>query len=30
MERFKEEAASPAKLQKHMRELSDQLYKNVS
>uniref|UniRef100_A0A8C7WGI4 SET binding factor 2 n=1 Tax=Oncorhynchus mykiss TaxID=8022 RepID=A0A8C7WGI4_ONCMY len=28
MERFKEEAASPAKLQKHMRELSDQLYKN--
>uniref|UniRef100_A0A8C7RHB9 SET binding factor 2 n=1 Tax=Oncorhynchus mykiss TaxID=8022 RepID=A0A8C7RHB9_ONCMY len=28
MERFKEGAASPAKLQKHMRELSDQLYKN--
>uniref|UniRef100_A0A4W5P651 SET binding factor 2 n=1 Tax=Hucho hucho TaxID=62062 RepID=A0A4W5P651_9TELE len=28
MERFKEEEASPAKLQKHMRELSDQLYKN--
>ncbi|XP_071257712.1 myotubularin-related protein 13-like isoform X4 [Salvelinus alpinus] len=28
MERFKEEASSPAKLQKHMRELSDQLYKN--
>uniref|UniRef100_A0A674F6Q3 SET binding factor 2 n=1 Tax=Salmo trutta TaxID=8032 RepID=A0A674F6Q3_SALTR len=28
IERFKEEAASPAKLQKHMRELSDQLYKN--
>nr|XP_046205398.1 myotubularin-related protein 13-like isoform X3 [Oncorhynchus gorbuscha] len=27
-ERFKEGAASPAKLQKHMRELSDQLYKN--
>uniref|UniRef100_A0A8C8GR78 SET binding factor 2 n=1 Tax=Oncorhynchus tshawytscha TaxID=74940 RepID=A0A8C8GR78_ONCTS len=28
MERFKEEAASPAMLQKHMRELSDQLFKN--
>ncbi|KAM3876774.1 myotubularin-related protein 13 [Diretmus argenteus] len=27
-ERFKEEEANPAKLQKHMRELSEQLYKN--
>uniref|UniRef100_A0A3P8YI32 SET binding factor 2 n=1 Tax=Esox lucius TaxID=8010 RepID=A0A3P8YI32_ESOLU len=27
-ERLKEEEASPAKLQKHMRELSEQLYKN--
>lgn len=30
MERFKEEEANPAKLQKHMRELSEQLYRNVS
>ncbi|XP_046897226.1 LOW QUALITY PROTEIN: myotubularin-related protein 13 [Hypomesus transpacificus] len=28
MERFKEEEANPAKLQKHMRELSEQLYRN--
>lgn len=26
---FKEEDVSPAKLQKHIRELSDQLYRNV-
>lgn len=26
---FKEEDASPAKLQKHIRELSEQLYRNV-
>uniref|UniRef100_A0A667ZQM2 SET binding factor 2 n=1 Tax=Myripristis murdjan TaxID=586833 RepID=A0A667ZQM2_9TELE len=28
IESFKEEEANPAKLQKHMRELSEQLYKN--
>ena len=27
---FKEEEVSPAKLQKHIRELSEQLYRNVS
>lgn len=26
---FKEEEVSPAKLQKHIRELSEQLYRNV-
>lgn len=27
---FKEEEVNPAKLQKHIRELSEQLYRNVS